>query len=721
VEISSPRRAGALVFIGAAAAVHAGPPLPSTTTELAIDSGDILAPGANPAFTSFLEAPDAPWVRLRFGEATDLGDPDAPEDGAVILIISRLDGATQILDARSLAQWRRTSAYFNGPALDVRLLAPPDSGPYRLVIDDLIAGDPDGDVATTICGAGDDRHPTDDPRVGRILPAVCTGWIVNDCNRCMFTAGHCQDGDGLQVLQFNVPPSQPDGDMVMPPPEDQYAIDPDSIQGNGGNGLGNDWAHFGCFPNANTDLTPYEAQGDAFILAPKYAGNAAAEENPGLLRVTGYGQATDDLPPVWNFFLTTDTGELEGIDQTAILHSVDTTPGNSGSPIIDELTGWALGIHTDGGCDPDLPENTNAGTASWHPDVQYAFQNGAGVCEPDQLDVTTPLGTPDAIDPDGTTQILFSVKAADGLIPDFDTASMLVATSGETFYKIVEADPLAPGLGALKAGFPEAACGSQTEYSFSIHATDGSVTLFPAGGVAEPLLAWVADEVVDHALVDFETAEGWTVESDESLSDGEWELGVPVADGGNAPTSDYDGSGQCFLTDNESGNSDVDGGPTTLISPPFDLSNAERPVLSYARWFNNDDLDEDRLDVEVTADGETWILLESVGHVPGWRLAQFNLREQVPLTDAVQVRFSVADSPNTSKTEAAIDRFRIQDFLCDPDCVADFNGDGVLDILDFAAFTAAFNGEDPAADLDGDGELTTFDFVAFNELFNEGC
>lgn len=55
------------------------------------------------------------------------------------------------------------------------------------------------------------------------------------------------------------------------------------------------------------------------------------------------------------------------------------------------------------------------------------------------------------------------------------------------------------------------------------------------------------------------------------------------------------------------------------------------------------------------------------------------------------------------------------------DCIADFDGDGQLTILDFVAMSNAFQAGDLAADIDGDGELTILDFVAFQALFLAGC
>ena len=54
-------------------------------------------------------------------------------------------------------------------------------------------------------------------------------------------------------------------------------------------------------------------------------------------------------------------------------------------------------------------------------------------------------------------------------------------------------------------------------------------------------------------------------------------------------------------------------------------------------------------------------------------------------------------------------------------CVADFDGNGTLDIFDFLAFQNAFDAGDLAADLDGDGILTLFDFLAFQNEFDAGC
>jgi hypothetical protein len=54
-------------------------------------------------------------------------------------------------------------------------------------------------------------------------------------------------------------------------------------------------------------------------------------------------------------------------------------------------------------------------------------------------------------------------------------------------------------------------------------------------------------------------------------------------------------------------------------------------------------------------------------------------------------------------------------------CVADFNADGVLTILDFVAMQIAWQAGDDAADVNGDGGFDVLDFVAYQQLFVKGC
>lgn len=54
-------------------------------------------------------------------------------------------------------------------------------------------------------------------------------------------------------------------------------------------------------------------------------------------------------------------------------------------------------------------------------------------------------------------------------------------------------------------------------------------------------------------------------------------------------------------------------------------------------------------------------------------------------------------------------------------CPGDFNGDTVVNSLDFVAFLNAYASSDPKADFNGDTVVNTIDFVAFLNAFVAGC
>ncbi len=88
---------------------------------------------------------------------------------------------------------------------------------------------------------------------------------------------------------------------------------------------------------------------------------------------------------------------------------------------------------------------------------------------------------------------------------------------------------------------------------------------------------------------DFETDQGWTT-SDNGATAGYWERGVPYPPSGafdKGPATDGDGSGQCYLTDNSPGLSDVDNGGVILTSPVLDMSGRESEFTFWMYMYNN--------------------------------------------------------------------------------------------------------------------------------------
>lgn len=144
------------------------------------------------------------------------------------------------------------------------------------------------------------------------------------------------------------------------------------------------------------------------------------------------------------------------------------------------------------------------------------------------------------------------------------------------------------------------------------------------------------------------------------MQDGPWGRGVPAGGGARGdPPTDFDGSGKCYVTDNVPGDSDVDGGPTRLISPSFSMGGGDG-FVSYARWFTNDDRDADRMLVEISNDGgSNWTLVRSVRDQVGWQTDSFLVSDFITPSADMKLRFSATDNPNDSVTEAGIDAVQI--------------------------------------------------------------
>jgi hypothetical protein len=174
----------------------------------------------------------------------------------------------------------------------------------------------------------------------------------------MVTAGHCT-GSSAQILEFNVPASNSNGSIVHPPVKDQYPILASSLQTDYPS---YDWAVYNLGTNSETGLTALAAQNKSF--------NVVQTGTASTIRITGFGvEKTSNNPydPTRNQTQQTHTGPFSSATSTKLYYAADTEGGNSGSPVIDEATGNAIGVHTHGGCTTSGGNNsgTNAQLASF--------------------------------------------------------------------------------------------------------------------------------------------------------------------------------------------------------------------------------------------------------------------------------------------------------------------------------------------------------------------
>ncbi len=233
-------------------------------------------------------------------------------------------------------------------------------------------------------------------------------------------------------------------------------------------GIGDDWAYFGCFANPNTGLTPFEAQGDFYVLAA-----AAPEGSAASTRITGFG--VDNSPPEWNQAQQTATGPYLGGSARSISYEVDTRGGNSGSAVVDEKTGLAIGIHTNGGC--TATGGANYGTSIGNPVLQEALANPLGVCQPPpSMQFVYPKGMPDFLDPAGQT-ILVQVLAGPERELQLDSVRLEYdAGGGPVVVELIEIDR-----DLFEAVFPSVECGTEIAFFLTAEATGADSVTDPVG------------------------------------------------------------------------------------------------------------------------------------------------------------------------------------------------------------------------------------------------
>ena len=332
-------------------------------------------------FEDVVRQSDAGWLRLRFRKLS--------LNGHTLRLTSLEDGAVQHLNGVTAAQWRLTTAYFNGDSVLVEVLAS-ERGAGHVVLalkaldyDARLPGSSsssnEGAVEEkSVCYSPDTRVLSNDTRQGRYIyddpNGCCTAWITDAPGNCFLSAGHCTDV-GYGLVEFNVPMSKEDGTLVHPGPEDQYIVDQESMQ-TAYNGITNDWRFFGVFPNSEHGLTPLE----------RYTGLlyrlARSDENPEFganLEIIGFGE-NEDFPATERRVQKTASGPFHGRSGDTVDHRVDTSNGNSGSAIFDTTSNFAIGIHTNGGCTPSSGNSHNYGVSIFNTRLQQALANPRGVC-----------------------------------------------------------------------------------------------------------------------------------------------------------------------------------------------------------------------------------------------------------------------------------------------------------------------------------------------------
>jgi hypothetical protein len=151
----------------------------------------------------------------------------------------------------------------------------------------------------------------------------------------------------------------------------------------------------------------------------------------------------------------------------------------------------------------------------------------------------------------------------------------------------------------------------------------------------------------------------------------------PIAPGADATPGS--GIGACFVTGNgpsgaDAGSYDVDGGKTTLTSPPLNLAGMTEPTLSWSRWFHmNTPGEPDSFVIQITRDGVSWVTVRSlIESHPEWHRDVIRVKDYIVPSASVRVRFIAQDQPPADGVvEAGVDDFMAYDAALQPANVDD--------------------------------------------------
>jgi C1A family cysteine protease/phage anti-repressor protein len=284
----------------------------------------------------------------------------------------------------------------------------------------------------------------------------------------------------------------------------------------------------------------------------------------------------------------------------------------------------------------------------------------------DPVSFSFPEGLPDSILPGEETT--FSVKIE-------EIADTIQLGSATIHYRYdngaYQMQPLSYVSGSLyEATLPPATCGDTPEFYFTVQTTQMGLLHHPSNAPTTVYTGLVG-EFTEVFSDDFETDMGWTVENSPGLTAGAWERGIPVGGGDRGdPPTDYDDSGKCYLTGNQDGDSDIDGGTTSLISPTVNLYEGLDAKIEYAVWYSNDyggDPNNDYFRTYISNDnGNSWVLVEEIGptSLSGWVKKEFMVSNFVSLNDEIKIRFEASDENEGSVVEAGIDAVKAYLFEC---------------------------------------------------------
>ncbi|GJM26447.1 MAG: hypothetical protein DHS20C16_28620 [Phycisphaerae bacterium] len=369
---------------------------------------------------------------------------------------------------------------------------------------------------------------------------------------------------------------------------------------------------------------------------------------------------------------------------------------------------------------PNAPTSTARVKVKGNGNVFFDISNANFTVDtPGALAITFPSGAPSEIAPGVTTNIdVRVIPLGENVVPG--TPTLHHRSNIFVPFQTVALNHV--GGEFYEAPLPPFSCSDTARFYISAQGDGGTTVALPVDAPSSVMTAVVGQD--QQIFADsFESDLGWTTSGD--ASEGLWELGTPLDNDRGDPPSDSDGSGQCYLTENDPSdtNSDVDNGTATLTSPVFDLSGGG--TISYAYWLNDISTgplgSEDSMEVDyaTNAAGTNWTAIRTYTSASSsWRNDSIEVGVETASSSTFRIRFSVSDETPGDVVEGGIDAFDISAFVCINVGDGDFDNDGDVDLADFAEFQSCWGasgtlGVCTAGDLNGDSTVGADDIEQF--------